>query len=846
MSSRWNRAHNQAQLPDLAPDSLSASGRSSEKLSLPSLQSKMKSDPEGYDTELSLLYRHFDSSLHLFHQQAALNVTHYNNASSADATVAKELGDLAMFLAQVAPFYPTHLADFPSKLAGLLRSAARSLPSFLRVHLAQALILLINRKIIDIGENFALFMELQTIGDRVLMKLAFSHVVHSIRRMNQKHKNDPRNKALQQVLFAMLKGEDELKAKRSLVVLCDLHRRRVWFDEKTANAICDACFHSSSRIMISALSFLLGYEKIGEADDSDGSSSEDDKTSQNHQVVINKEAFYKAHHKGTLASKKKKQAKLQRAMRSMKKQQRNSSENINSSYYSPLNHLIDAQKFVEQLFGLLQKCNERFEVKMMMVKVIARTIGLHRLVLLNFYSFLQRYVQPHQRDVTELLAAAVQACHDMVPPDAVESLFRQLVNQFVHDRSRTDAIAVGLNVVREICLRMPLLMTEELLQDLVLYKKSHEKSVSTAARSLMMLFREICPSLLVKKDRGRSRDPKARPKSFGEVDVVTNVPGVELLENDVDGSISSASDDEDEPASDNDEQNEILSMGNDSVAQEDDGKMEESDEEVGGQGTDQSDDDEEVEGEGIDQSDDDEDQSDDDEEEENESDESDMNSEEEQEEIGEESNGDCDSNDDEEEPTKMEDKEEPRMQKKRKTLDYEGLLNSADTSLRALKKLAGEKRESKSTGLTDGILSNEDFQRIKELKAKKEAKLALAKHGLLGKDTDGRSATFRIPSSEQLSIKRVDPSKLEANIRRKLSKEEKLALVRAGREDRGKYQARAAVKQKKTGGLSNRQKEHKKAMPLAAKRAKVARSRQEKKKQQSRSGKQFRGKKAWK
>lgn len=49
-----------------------------------------------------------------------------------------------------------------------------------------------------------------------------------------------------------------------------------------------------------------------------------------------------------------------------------------------------------------------------------------------------------------------------------------------------------------------------------------------------------------------------------------------------------------------------------------------------------------------------------------------------------------------------------------------------------------------------------------------------------------------------------------------------------------------------TGGLSNRQKEHKKAMPLAAKRSKVARTRMEKKKKQQRSGKQFRGRKAWK
>lgn len=38
-------------------------------------------------------------------------------------------------------------------------------------------------------------------------------------------------------------------------------------------------------------------------------------------------------------------------------------------------------------------------------------------------------------------------------------------------------------------------MSEELLQDLALYKKSHEKAVSIAARSLIGLFREVCLSL---------------------------------------------------------------------------------------------------------------------------------------------------------------------------------------------------------------------------------------------------------------------------------------------------------------------------------------------------------------
>lgn len=132
---------------DISVDTLSASGRSSEKLSLPSLQSKMKCDPEGYETELALLYNQFKSSLELFRQQAALNFTSITGVGG-DHTVAKDLGDRAMFLAHVTPFYPNQLADFPKQLADLLRSASRALPSSLRCHIVQALILLINKKVL--------------------------------------------------------------------------------------------------------------------------------------------------------------------------------------------------------------------------------------------------------------------------------------------------------------------------------------------------------------------------------------------------------------------------------------------------------------------------------------------------------------------------------------------------------------------------------------------------------------------------------------------------------------------------------------------------------------------------
>ncbi|KAK4725724.1 hypothetical protein R3W88_030641 [Solanum pinnatisectum] len=805
---------------EMTAEGIAASGLTSEKLSLPTLQSKMKCDPEGYEAELTLVYNQFKSSMDLFEQQAALNFTSLSGVST-DPTVSKDLGDRAMFLSHVTPFYPKKLVNFPKELAQLLRSSARTLPSGLRVHVTQALILLVNRKIVDIGETLALFMELQTLGDRVLRVLAFSHIIHSIRRMNQKHKNDTKNRALQNILFALLQQEDEAKAKRSLITLCELHRRRVWFDDRTANAICSACFHSSSRIMIASLSFLLDYEKIEDDSDSDMADSEDEQTANQPQVLLNKEAIYKANNKGTSSSKKKKQAKLQRAVRSMKKQQRLQSENNNTSYYSPLNHLKDAQGFAEKLFSRLQTCNERFEVKMMLMKVIARTVGLHHLILLNFYPYLQRYVQPHQRDVTNLLAAAVQACHDMVPPDAVEPLFKQVVNQFVHDRSRPEAISVGLNVIREICLRMPLLMTEDLLQDLVLYRKLNDKAVSASARSLLTLFREVCPSLLVKKDRGRPTNPKARPKAFGEVSVASSVPGIELL---------------DQEDSDDDVEEGSVGLSDHDDQSDDDVNPGEEDANCEKDGDDASDNESGDDHEIDDECDSDEDNKSLAAEEFSEDDDAidSASATEDDESDGEEEGIDGDIMQDNNSWASEEDDVDEKVSKgtKRKISDID--VNAASNSLRALKKLAGANMEPNSLNMEDGILSNEDFKRIKELKAKNDARTVLAQHG------------FKLPSSDQISTKRVDAAKLEANIRKKLSKEERLAIIRAGREDRGRYQAKTALKKKKTGGSSNQQKEHQKRMPLAAKRSKVAKSKIEKKRKQARAGKQFRGRKAWK
>ncbi|CAM6088972.1 unnamed protein product [Calypogeia fissa] len=828
-------------------------GRNVESGDLLSLQARMKKDPSGYQQELVLQLRHFDACVSILMLKSSSSVQSLSGpASTGDAGAAKEVADVAMFLAHMAPFYPQYLKDLPQKLLQILNLHA-TLPQTLRRSLTQAVILTRNRKLVDLVDLLPVLMDLQCSGDRVVRKLAFLHIVHDIRRMNLKHKNEPVNRKLQTVVFNLVQGDDEVKSKRALIVLAELYRRKVWIDERTANTICTACLHKSSRIMIASLRFLLGYDQQKDEEDGEESDSDAEEEGGKPSAPVNREAIYKAYHKGTVPSKKKKQNKLQRAIRSMQKQQRAESREMEQGSHAPLQHVVDPQSFAEKLFARLKSCNERFEVKLMIMQVISRVIGIHRLMLLNFYPFLQKYIEPHQRDVTLILAAAVQACHDLVPPDAVESMVRQLVNHFVHDRARPEVIAVGLNVMREICIRIPLIMTAELLTDLALYKKNREKAVAAAARSIISVYRQLWPSLLEKKDRGRNADLSAKPKEFGATSVATGVPGVELL-------LEEDNESEDYNSESEEDKTEA-SLGTN--ASEEDASGEEANGDDAIEGDASGGDATEGDGSDVNAS---EDEASDDEgmvDSDFEGSEEEQSDEENIKEIKEERN-------DEDVTLRIENSRTEgggiggncegeglldRASKKRRTSEPTTDEISNEQSLRTLKKLSAAKEENQKPALMpneevtskegDGILSNEDFEHIRSLQQKRAAKTALAASGLTKAGKRRREVAVKLSDPESLSGRRLDPSVLEANVRKHREKEERVAMAKAGREDRMTYCSRTATKQRKTGGLSNREKEKRKAMPLGAVRSKVARNKQWKKKKGSGKN-QFRGKKAWK
>lgn len=98
-------------------------------------------------------------------------------------------------------------------------------------------------------------------------------------------------------------------------------------------------------------------------------------------------------------------------------------------------------------------------------------------------------------------------------------------------------MTMGLNTVREMSVKNPLIMDADSLNYLAEYKTFKNRNVSAAAKSLINQFREINPKLLHKKFRGKDQCENVDEEynhllQYGEEKVQNCIPGAELLEND--------------------------------------------------------------------------------------------------------------------------------------------------------------------------------------------------------------------------------------------------------------------------------------------------------------------------
>lgn len=500
---------------------------------LPQLQNLIKRDPAAYKEEFLQQWNHYDSIRQIFQINPDEQAQHFR--------------ELVSFISQVAQCYLKETKDFPSHLSTLLLENYGTLTPDTRKTLVQNLVMLRNKDVITSIELLkSLFPLLPRTTSSNLRAFIRKTILSDIRTANLRTKNHKLNRAVQAMLFTMVErgmdaevigdkgklrsagptsdktannGEDAMWA---VILTKELWRKGIWTDAKPVSIVALGCFHPVMKVQSASIHFFLGSddEKEDSDDEEDGGP---DVRALHHRREVNKKR------RGD-------DKKLQKQLNAAKKKKYNKNAPTTPNFPA-LQLLNDPQTFAEKLYDNLSRYDKRFslEHKILIMQLLSRVMGAHKLCVLSFYTYIIKYLTYHQLRVPSILVALAQSVHDLTPPDALTPVVQKLAAEFVHPGVGSEVIAAGINSIRELCRRQPWAMGEDLLGDLVEYRRSRDKAVTAAARGLLQLYREVNPGMLKRRERGKDASigmsKGDQPLPYGHsADAAVDIEGLMLLE----------------------------------------------------------------------------------------------------------------------------------------------------------------------------------------------------------------------------------------------------------------------------------------------------------------------------
>lgn len=475
-----------------------------------------------------ILYRSYSEDfLNQYGQYQSQRDIFLASPTTATSTGIISFRDLIDFVAHVADCFPEDTKEFPEDLKTILTLHHAELESELREKIVGSLVLLRRKEIIDSSNLLnTLFPILVATPSKTLRTLLFQKILSDLRTSNSKSINHRLNRTIQTALFNLLTSDrSSPKGIWAVKITRELWKRQIWTDAKAVEIMKEASLADNEKVIGGGVRFFLGGDKEREELEDESSDEEGgvDIGKLKHQVGINKK-------------KKKTEKKLEEAVKKVRKNEKKKNQ-PHPLNFSALHLLHDPQGFAEILFSKhLQNSKSKLnlEQKLLVLQLVSRLVGLHKLTVISLYSYFIKYLTPRQPSVTSFLASLAQATHNLVPPDALEPLVQKIANEFVSEASASEVASAGLNAIREICVRQPLAMNDTLLQDLVMYRKSKDKGTMMAAKGLLSLYREVGADLLKKRDRGKAatmgiKSGQIKERRFGEEDA-GGIEGLELLE----------------------------------------------------------------------------------------------------------------------------------------------------------------------------------------------------------------------------------------------------------------------------------------------------------------------------
>ena len=274
-----------------------------------------------------------------------------------------------------------------------------------------------------------LFPILISTPSKSLRALLFQKILTDLRSSNAKTTNHKLNRTMQTVLFNLVTSDrTSSKGLWAIKLIRELWKRQIWTDAKTVEVMKEASLADNEKVIVGGVRFFLGGDK--EREEAEDESSDDEAVDigqVKHQLKINKKT-------------KKQSRAVEQARSKTKKQQRKKNQPIPLNF-SALHLLHDPQSFAESLFSRhLQSTKSKLnlEQKLLVLQLVTRLVGLHKLHVLQLYSYFQKFLTPRQPSVTSFLASLAQASHDLVPPDDLEPLIQKIANEFVSEASAAE------------------------------------------------------------------------------------------------------------------------------------------------------------------------------------------------------------------------------------------------------------------------------------------------------------------------------------------------------------------------------------------------------------------------
>ncbi|KAL5492267.1 SDA1 [Sanghuangporus weigelae] len=497
---------------------------------LPQLQNLIKRDPAAYKEEFLQQWNHYRSVLSIF------------QANPVDQS--EEFREMVTFISQVSACYPKETASFPLELSSLLLNYYAELNADMKKGLISNLIILRKKGVLTPVDLLkTLFPLLPRTSSSSLRSFIRKNILLEIRGANVQRTNLKLNRAVQAMLFRMVeqgadmdpvfdKGKKPVRsadvshhsgdeALWAVFLTKDLWKKGIWNDAKSVAIISLGCFHPITKVQSAALHFFL--------DEDDDESSEEEDEGPDVKALQHRRTINKKTRSGN--------RKLDKSIKIASKRAKSKKVEALKANYVALQLLQDPQTFAEKLFDNLSRFDKRYTLdhKILIMQVMCRAMGTHKLCVLPFYTYLLKYLSVSQLRIPTILAALATSVHALTPPDVLTPVLRKIAHEFVHPGVGSEVVAAGLNAIREVCTRQPLAMEEDLLGDLVEYKKSKNKGVMAAARGLLHLYRQEMPSMLKRRERGKEAVMKGasiQPLAFGQEAQPNKavIEGLDLLE----------------------------------------------------------------------------------------------------------------------------------------------------------------------------------------------------------------------------------------------------------------------------------------------------------------------------